>query len=131
METYLRCAGDTSGQFSVWQDGVQIYDFPNVQTRYGDGEWSVNNYSDGISPSPVITYMDDAVISTARARTGFGTPPSSVCAWRTIWGMCQRPPATGACCHVLIGLYVGVPTSDSGKELVKDASSLVGHTIRY
>ena len=68
IETYLRCAGDSSGQFTVWQDGNKIYDFPNVPTRYADGDcqWSVNNYSDGISPSPAVTYIDDAAISTTR-----------------------------------------------------------------
>jgi hypothetical protein len=37
-----------------------------VQTRYGysDAEcsWSVNNYSNGLSPSPATIYVDDAKI---------------------------------------------------------------------
>jgi len=37
-------------------DGTQVWDIANVQTRYGyfDAEcsWSVNNYSNGLSPNP-------------------------------------------------------------------------------
>ena len=68
IETYLRQAGDFSGRITVWQDGKQILDQDSVRTRYpeGDNGWSVNLYSDGLSPSPSTIYVDDATISTYR-----------------------------------------------------------------
>jgi hypothetical protein len=66
VEAFYKCAGDNSGHVSFWQDGVQIFDIPNVQTRYADGNcaWSVNNYSSGLQPSGASIYVDDAAICT-------------------------------------------------------------------
>jgi hypothetical protein len=52
----------------VWQDGTEIFKLEGVKTRYsnGDCQWSVNNYGTGISPSPVVIYADDAIISKTR-----------------------------------------------------------------
>jgi len=68
VEAFHRCAADGTGRIRVWQDGVQLYDVQNVNTRYADGDcqWSVNNYSDQVTPSPGTIYIDDAAISTAR-----------------------------------------------------------------
>lgn len=64
VEAHYICAGGNTGHVTFWQDGVQIFDIPNVQTRYSDGdcEWSVNNYSNGLSPNPATIYIDDAAI---------------------------------------------------------------------
>jgi hypothetical protein len=64
VEAYYRCAGDNSGRVAFWQDGAQILDVRNVQTRYADGDcaWSVNNYSNRLTPSPATIYVDDAAI---------------------------------------------------------------------
>jgi hypothetical protein len=69
IEARYVCAGDFTGRLTVWQDGVQLFDLTGIRTRYPDGDcqWAVNNYGSGISPNPVITYIDDAVIRTSRA----------------------------------------------------------------
>jgi hypothetical protein len=58
------CAPDNTGHVTFWQDGAQLFDVPNVQTRYsnGDCQWSTDNYSDGLNPSPAVIYTDDAQI---------------------------------------------------------------------
>jgi hypothetical protein len=67
-------AGDGTGHVTIWQDGTELFDLANVQTRYsgGDCQWSVNNLSDGIKPSPATFYIDDAVIGT----TSSPVPPT-------------------------------------------------------
>ena len=68
LEVYLRQSSTFEGQIVVWQDGVELFNLNNVRTRYpasnGPNEWSVNNYSEMIVPSPTAIYFDDAVIST-------------------------------------------------------------------
>jgi polysaccharide lyase-like protein len=66
LEAYYQCTGDDTGQVTFWQDGQLLIDISNVQTRYpnGDCQWSINNYSDGLSPAVATTYIDDASIST-------------------------------------------------------------------
>jgi hypothetical protein len=64
VEAFYKCAGDKTGHVTFWQDGTQIFDVPNVQTRYPDGNcsWSVNNYSAGLSPPTAAIYVDDVAI---------------------------------------------------------------------
>lgn len=59
------------GSIKVWIDGKLIHDLSNVTTSFancsfnswcGDVEWSINNYSDSLSPSPSTIYWDDAAI---------------------------------------------------------------------
>lgn len=73
LEAHLHQSKDFDGQLSVWQDGLKIFSFTGVRTSYANcnfnswcanNEWSVNNYSDGLSPNPATIYMDDAAIST-------------------------------------------------------------------
>jgi hypothetical protein len=69
IEIFLRQSSDFDGQIIVWQDGVELFNVANVRTRYpapnGANEWSIANYSDGITPSPTTLYVDDAVISAS------------------------------------------------------------------
>jgi hypothetical protein len=69
LEVYLRQSSAFDGQIIVWQDGVELFNVNSVRTRYpapnGANEWSVNNYSEIIVPSPTTIYIDDAAISTA------------------------------------------------------------------
>jgi hypothetical protein len=52
----------------VWQDDLQLWDLTHVQTTLGDNlYWSVNNYTDAITPSTAILYVDDASISRTRS----------------------------------------------------------------
>ncbi len=76
VEAMYKCAPDGTGEITIWQDGVQLHTLSNVQTRYSDGDcqWSINNYSGGLSPASSKIYLDDAMISTERD-TGGGTPP--------------------------------------------------------
>lgn len=62
------CAPDFAGAIQVWQDGVEIFKLEGVKTRYPTGrcEWSLNNYGEKLSPSPVVLYVDDVVISRTR-----------------------------------------------------------------
>jgi hypothetical protein len=78
IEADYRCAGDNGGRVTFWQDGVQLFDVGNVQTRYADGDcqWSLDNYSDGLSPSPATVYVDDAAITIPLALLPDTTPPS-------------------------------------------------------
>jgi hypothetical protein len=68
VEAYYSCAADQSGRVMFWQDGQLLFDIPNVPTRYADGDcqWSVNNYSDALSPTPSTIFIDDAAISLSR-----------------------------------------------------------------
>ncbi|MCU1324898.1 MAG: hypothetical protein JWN34_268 [Bryobacterales bacterium] len=56
------CAGDNTGHLTLWQDGAQLIDIANVQTRYsnGDCQFELTDYSDGVSPSPTVIYTDDS-----------------------------------------------------------------------
>ena len=71
IEAFLRESKDFDGRLTVWQDGVQLFDFVNIRTSYDNpdynswhasNEWSVNLYSDGLSPDPATIYIDDAQI---------------------------------------------------------------------
>ncbi len=64
VDAFYQCAGDGTGRVAIWQDDTLLFDLPNVQTRYADGDcqWSVNNYSNGVSPTPAVIYIDDAAI---------------------------------------------------------------------
>jgi hypothetical protein len=67
LQVYLRQSRGFDGQIVVWQDGVTLFNLDNVRTRYpeatGANEWSINNYSDNLDPSPTTVYIDDAAIS--------------------------------------------------------------------
>ena len=71
IEAFLRQSRDFEGRLTVWQAGVRLFDFRRVRTSYENprynawraaNEWSVNLYSDGMSPSPATISIDDAAI---------------------------------------------------------------------
>lgn len=65
---YLRSDGD-DGRIAVWQDGALLWDLPGVQTTLGpDNYWSVNNYTDAITPPDPAIYVDDAAIRAPAPR---------------------------------------------------------------
>jgi hypothetical protein len=72
IEAFLHQSAAFDGQIVVWQDGVEILNQSGVKTRYPavGNEWSINNYTEAISPSPATIYVDDAVISTTRVGAG-------------------------------------------------------------
>ncbi|MEM7032312.1 MAG: heparin lyase I family protein [Chloroflexota bacterium] len=66
LEIYFKTSFNKTGQVTMWQDGVQIIDVQNIRTILGEDErlhWSVNNYTDGITPSNPVIYVDDVAIS--------------------------------------------------------------------
>ncbi|HEX6435819.1 MAG TPA: hypothetical protein VF182_01730 [Candidatus Binatia bacterium] len=68
VEAYYKCAADNTGRVIFWQDAQLLFDVANLSTRYGNGDcqWSLNSYSDSITPSPASFYIDDASISSTR-----------------------------------------------------------------
>lgn len=66
VQAFYQCDGSGAGRVAIWQDGAQLFDIQNVSTRYADGDcqWSVNNYSSGLTPATATIYVDDAAIST-------------------------------------------------------------------
>jgi diguanylate cyclase (GGDEF)-like protein len=67
VEVLYRRSTTNNGRIAVWQDGVPLFDLRNVQTATSDEiQWSVDNYTDQISPAPATIYADDAMISTGR-----------------------------------------------------------------
>ena len=70
VEMRMKCAANRQGLVQVWQDGVQIFNLPNVTTNQPDADaychWMVNAYGQYILPSPTVIYVDDVVISTGR-----------------------------------------------------------------
>jgi hypothetical protein len=71
LEVYYQVSGRKDGAIRVWQDGKLIFERFGVQTTFADAietNWSVNNYTDNITPSTAMFYIDDARISTVRIR---------------------------------------------------------------
>lgn len=72
IEALYKSRGDATGHVTIWQDGTLLWDITDVQTRYPDSqggvtEWSVNNYSNGVTPAPTSFFIDDAEIFIANA----------------------------------------------------------------
>jgi hypothetical protein len=69
IEVFLRPSDSHEGRITVWQDGVLLWDFDRVKTRYEDGDtrWTVNNYSDELVPRRATLFVDDATIGRCRA----------------------------------------------------------------
>jgi len=67
----MRQSKDFDGYVQFWIDGQLAFDQQGIRTSYENcsfnawctsDEWSVNNYSDGLTPSPSSLYIDDAQI---------------------------------------------------------------------
>ncbi len=72
LEVYVSKATGPTGEVTVWQDGVQILQRPNVQTVSNDWmQWDAGAAADATTlPSPSYVYMDDAAISLVRLGPG-------------------------------------------------------------
>jgi hypothetical protein len=66
VEVYLAKATDASGQITVWQDGIPIFNRPGVTVLNDWVQWDAGGASDELTPSPAAIYLDDAAISTTR-----------------------------------------------------------------
>lgn len=67
----LRQSNGFDGRLCVWQDDRLLFALDGIRTSFincaynawcASNEWSVNNYSDGLSPAPAAIYADDASI---------------------------------------------------------------------
>jgi hypothetical protein len=72
IEAYYMKSRDDSGKIIVWQDGVEIFNLSNITTSLADNTvlWSVNNYTDTLTPNPYTIYVDDIAISRERLGAG-------------------------------------------------------------
>ena len=75
IEAFYHHATDATGHVTFWQDGQQIIDVANVQTQWPSTDedarqWSIDSYTNGLTPSAATIYVDDAVISTTRVGSG-------------------------------------------------------------
>jgi len=67
VQVFYRRSTEKQGRITLWQDGVQLFDLDGVRTATSNYvHWSVDNYTDGISPSPVTIYADDVTVSKER-----------------------------------------------------------------
>ncbi len=69
IEMYVLHRADNSGRIVVWQDGVRIFNVTGQTGLAGANpgyHWGVNAYGAGMTPSPVVIYVDDFVISKTR-----------------------------------------------------------------
>ena len=86
----LRQSNGFDGALRIWQDGQLLFDLAGIRTSYADcafntwcgsNEWSINNYSDALSPAPAVIYTDDASIALPDApippAAGPGAAPPS------------------------------------------------------
>ena len=70
VEAFMHHATDKTGHVIFWQDGTKICDVSNVQTQWPSTDenarqWSVDSYSDGLTPTAATIYADDAAIGTS------------------------------------------------------------------
>jgi len=71
FEIFLRKAADATGRITIWQNGAQILDVPNLLTAPTDWlQWDIGGGSNDITPTPASVYLDDATISTGRVGVG-------------------------------------------------------------
>jgi hypothetical protein len=72
IETLLSAAADETGQLTVWQDGMKVYDIAGKATMPSAYvEWSVGGITEMIDPGGATLYVDDAAISTERLGPSF------------------------------------------------------------
>jgi hypothetical protein len=72
LSARLRQSKNFDGLLCVWQDDRLLFGLHDVRTSYpncayndwcAENEWSVNNYSDGLAPSPSVIFADGASIA--------------------------------------------------------------------
>jgi hypothetical protein len=65
IQVYYRRSESDTGRVTVWQDGLVLFDLIDVRTANSNQiKWSMDNYTDDISPGIATIYVDDAAIST-------------------------------------------------------------------
>jgi hypothetical protein len=85
----LRQSSAFDGVLRIWQGDQLLFELTGIRTSYmncaynswcGSNEWSINNYSDALSPAPAVIYTDDASIALppAPAPPAGAAPPAPV-----------------------------------------------------
>ena len=82
----VRQSADFDGAFQLWLDGRLLFDMDDVRTGHRDCTynawctdqgWSVNSYSDGLSPTPSVIYVDDVRIGWLQSESSPLSPSAS------------------------------------------------------
>jgi len=73
IEAFIRAANDATGEFAIWQDGVQLYELHGPSAPSSYLQWSVGSAAEALSAGDAAVYIDDAAIS--RRRLGPTVPP--------------------------------------------------------
>jgi len=64
LEVYFKRAMDTTGELSMWQDGVLAVHLTGLATDNTDwGQWYVGNYATALAPPASTLYVDDVTIA--------------------------------------------------------------------
>lgn len=65
IDVLLRRSSNPDGRFALWLDGQSVLDVNGESTGPTTGwmEWDVGAVADGISPTDLVVYLDDASIS--------------------------------------------------------------------
>jgi Polysaccharide lyase len=69
LKAFLHQSSAQGGSIVVWLDGTEIIRASGLTTKYpgaSQQNWSVNNYSAGVSPAPTVIYVDDASVTRAQ-----------------------------------------------------------------
>jgi hypothetical protein len=67
LQMYLRRAADTSGEVTVYQDGIVVYRLTDLITDDSAwGQWYVGNLATALMPAASTLYVDDISIAEAR-----------------------------------------------------------------
>jgi hypothetical protein len=65
IEVYFKRAMDSTGELSMWQDGVQAVHLTGIQTDDTNwGQWYVGNLATALVPPSSTVYVDDVTIGT-------------------------------------------------------------------
>jgi hypothetical protein len=75
FDMYIKPAADFTGAFTLWMDGVKLFDLSAIKTSYpGVGNpgqpgffyMTHNAYGSGLTPTPATHYVDDVTYSLGR-----------------------------------------------------------------
>jgi hypothetical protein len=63
IEVYFKRATDSTGELSMWQDGVLAAQLTGIQTDDTNwGQWYVGNLANALTPAPSTVFVDDVTI---------------------------------------------------------------------
>jgi hypothetical protein len=66
LEVFFRRAADSTGEFTLYQDGQIALDLNGLQTDDSLwGQWFVGNFATALSPGLSTVYVDDVTISAS------------------------------------------------------------------